>query len=112
LVIGAPATLAFCPRDGGSDEFLRRLRRLGPTALQLGDARQQRLVLLLKIVDPRQQRPVLLDQNIELRHQRQHQPLQAVSVERIDPLGRHPELESAAQAARNRLRVSQTDAEG
>ena len=36
----------------------------------------------------------MLDEIVDLRHQGQHQPFQAVGVERIDLLGRHLELES------------------
>src|SRR5262249_53702981 len=74
----------------------RRLRRLAGSALEFGDARQQRLVLLDEIVD--------------LRQQGQHQPLQAVGVKRIDPLGPHPELESNGSDALNAAALSHSAA--
>ena len=76
----------------------RRLRRLAGTAFELRNACEQR-------VDPFEQRLVL-------RQQLEHQRLQAVLVERIERLGRHPELKSAPRAAFNAGTASQTDAEG
>ena len=76
----------------------RRLRRLAGSALEFGDARQQRLVLLDEIVD--------------LRQQGQNQPLQTVGVERIDPLRRHPELESNGSDAFNAALLSHSAAGG
>jgi hypothetical protein len=76
----------------------RRLRRLAGSALEFGDARQQHLVLLDEIVD--------------LRQQGQYQPLQTVGVERIDPLGRHPELESNDSDALNAVLMSHSAAGG
>ena len=64
----ASATLAFCPLDGGSDEF------------------------------------------VDLRQQGQYRPLQTVGVERIDPLGRHPELESNGSDALNAAELSHSAA--
>jgi len=48
----------------------RRLRRFAGTGLELSDARQQRLVLLVKLVDPRQECLVLLDEPVDSRDQR------------------------------------------
>jgi len=68
----------------GSDEFVGVF---GGLPLKFGDARQQHLVLL--------------DETADLRQQGQYEPLQIVGVERIDPLGRHPELESNDSDALN-----------
>jgi hypothetical protein len=90
----------------------RRLRRLAGSALEFGNARQQ-------LVDPRQQRLVLLvkrlvllDEIVDLRQQGQHQSLQAVGVELIDSLGRHPELESDDSVALNATSLSHSAAGG
>ena len=64
--------------------IVRRLRRSAALGFELGDAGVQRLHLRQQFVDPRQQ----LEQ----------QRLQALSIERIKRLGRHPELESAPKA--------------
>ena len=76
------------------------------------DARLERFVLLQEFVDPGQERIVLLDEFVDPRHQREHQPLQAFGVERINPLGRHPELESDHPDALNASRLSHSDAGG
>ncbi len=76
--------------DVSSLAITGRLRRLAVSALEFGDAR-------LQLVD--------------LRQQGQHQPLLAVGVERIDPLGRHPELESDGSDALNAASLSHSAAE-
>src|SRR5262249_24850770 len=53
---------------------------------------------------------VRLNQLVDLRQQRQHQPLQAFGVERIELLRWHPEGESDRPAALNASLVSHTDA--
>jgi hypothetical protein len=65
--------VAFRSREGGSEEFVGVFGWLAGLELQLGNAREEQLVLL--------------DQ---LRHQRP----QAIGFEQIKRLGRHPELES------------------
>jgi hypothetical protein len=55
---------------------------------------------------------VLVGELVNPRRKRQHQAFQAVAVERIDPLGRHPELESDRSNALNASRASHTDAGG
>jgi hypothetical protein len=77
---------------------VRRLGGLAKLGFELGHTSEELLVLNEQLVDPRQQ---LL-----------HQRLQAVGIERIDLLGRHPELESARTFSFNPLRVSHAAAEG
>ena len=55
---------------------------------------------------------VLLGELVDPRHQRQHQPLQAFGVERIDLLRWPPEGESDRPAGLNASLVSHTDAGG
>jgi len=76
----------------------RRLRRLAGTRLEFHDPREESLDLLKQFV--------------VLRHQLEHQRLQAVFVQRIERLGRHPAFESASRDAINAEAPSQTDAEG
>jgi hypothetical protein len=75
------------------------------SALKFSDARQQRLVLLVK-------RVVLLDEIVDLRQKGQYQSLQGVGVERINVLGRHPELESDGAEALNATSLSHSAAGG
>jgi hypothetical protein len=84
---------------------VRRLGRLPELGFQLGDAGVQGGNL-------RQQLPVLPQQAVDTRQQLAHQRLQAISIERIKPLGRHPELESARGPAFNPLRLSHAAAQG
>ena len=75
----ASATLAFCPLDGGSDEFVGVFGGL--------PARPSSSVM-------RASSALFCSTSSSIFQQGQYQPLQTVGVERIDPLGRHPELES------------------
>lgn len=68
FVADASATLAFCPLDGGSDEFVGVFGGLPARGFELSDARQERLVLL-------EERFVLLEELVDFRQQRQHQRL-------------------------------------
>jgi hypothetical protein len=72
----------------------RRLGRLSGATLEFRNPRQKRADLLEELIDPRLERVVLTGELVDPRHQRQHQPLQVLGVERIDPLGWHPKLES------------------
>src|SRR5262249_9224335 len=83
----------------------RCLRRLAGAAFEFGDARSE-------LVDPRPQRLVLLDEIVDPRQQGQYQPLQTVGVERIDPLGRHSELESNGADPLNAAMLSHSAAGG
>ena len=76
----------------------RGLGRLSGAGLEFGNARQELLDLL--------------DQLAVLREQPEHQRLQAVLVERIECLGRHPELESDPDDPLNARSPSQTVAWG
>src|SRR5262249_43480519 len=100
--------IGLLPARRGQRRVRRSLRRLAPAGLELRDARKEHADLLEELVDRRLQRVVLLEEIlvlfeeilvqieelVDLRQQRQHQPLLAGGVERIDPLGWHPELES------------------
>src|SRR5260221_8605282 len=97
--------VGLLPTRRGYRRVRRGLRRLAAAALKFCDARQE-------LVDSRQERVVLTDELVDLRHQRQHQPLKAFGVERIDPLGWHPELESDRTDALNASLVSHTAARG
>jgi hypothetical protein len=61
----ADAALAFCPLEGGSDEFFWRLRRLAAAALKLRNSRQQRADLLEELIDPCVERIVLPGQLVD-----------------------------------------------
>ena len=80
------------------------LRRRGELGFEFSDARECGLMLGKKRVEPLQQRRILC-------HDAQHHRLQVI-VERIDLVGRHPDLESAEPHTLNAQAASQTDAEG
>ena len=77
---------------------VRRLRRLTAAAFEFGDAGVERLDLCEQLVD--------------LRQQPADQRIQAILVERIEYLRRHPELQSDCDVTLNADDPSQTDAEG
>ena len=98
LLLSGLRCIGLVPARRRQRRVRRRLRRLSLLRLQLGDARQESLILREQFLDPRQQR--------------NQQRLQAVVMERIDIPGCHPELEAPRANTSNATDASQTDAEG
>ncbi len=83
--------------------IVRRFRRRAELGFEFGDVGVERGDLREEIVDASEQRRIL-------RHDPKHHRLQVV-VERIDLIGRHPELKSARAPALNTSRLSHAVAE-
>lgn len=104
-VVDPSATFAFCPRDGGtmsssaSSQACRlvpRVRRCARAVRQSSPAPPCSLFCLWS--------------SSIFASRRQYQSLQGVGVERINVLGRHPELESDRAAALNATSLSRSAA--
>jgi hypothetical protein len=92
-------TLAFCPLDGGSDEFVGVFGGLPVRPSSSAMRASSALFCSTR-------------SSIFASRDGQYQPLQIVGVERIDPLGRHPELESNGSDAFNAASLSHSAAGG